>query len=219
MTAGAGQSARGVRAGQRLAWLGQGAVFVTCDWLAGLVDWAEDRGLTANSLVGISLLLALCGAVWLNGCGYLDLFCGVLALGGWLLARAVAVGLAAEQADVVGLGAVGQMVVGQGAVGSEGIRSEAVKGFARIFAVGSAASECAIYGGIAAAGQSGGWTGAWPLAITTVISVTLADMLIVVGGATVGQTALCRAALCRAALGRAAPGRWAGSAGNRGCLP
>jgi hypothetical protein len=211
---GAGPSASRVRVGQRLGWLAQGAVFVTCDWLAGLVDWAEDRGLTANSLVGISLTLALCAAVWLSGRGRLDLFGGALALGGWLLARAVAV-LAAEQADVVRQRAVGQGAVGregavrqgavrQGAVGREGVirqravgkegnrraglrseavRSEAVKGFAWLFAVGSAAGECAIYGGIAAAGQSGGWTGAWPVAITTVVSLALADLLAAVGGA------------------------------------
>jgi hypothetical protein len=84
----------------------------------------------------------------------------MFALCGWLLVRAVARGLATSPADVTG------------------------RESAWLFAVSSMAGECAIYGGIAAGGQSGGSTGLWPLAVTAIISVSLADMLIACSGAT-----------------------------------
>jgi hypothetical protein len=152
-------------------------IFVACDWLGGLADWAEGRALTAPFLVGASLPLALCGAAWfsggtgLRGGTGLDLLGGVLALCGWLLARAIAVSLGRGGRD-----------------------------FAWVFAVGSAAGECAIYGGIAAGAQPGWRPGAWPLAVTTIISIALADMLIACGGAAAGERVLVAPAGLRVAL-------------------
>lgn len=41
--------------------------------------------------------------------------------------------------------------------------------FGWFYAVCATAGECAIYGGIAAGGQSAGWTGTWPLAVAIVV--------------------------------------------------
>jgi hypothetical protein len=40
-------------------------------------------------------------------------------------------------------------------------------------AVAAVVAECAIYGGIAAGGQSDGWTGMWPLAVMAIIAVAI----------------------------------------------
>ncbi len=48
--------------------------------------------------------------------------------------------------------------------------------FAWAFGTSTAASEFAIYAGIAAAGQAGRWTSMWPLAVITIVAVAVADL-------------------------------------------
>ncbi len=189
-----GTSASRAGPGQRLAWLAQDAVLIACDWLAGLTDWAGSRALAANTLAGASLLLALCGSAWFSGGTSSiggawggrppgpgpDIIGGVAATCGWLLARAVALGLATPPADVTG------------------------REFARLFAICSVVGECAIYGGMAAGGRAGGPIGMWPLAVTTIVSVALTQMLIACGGAAADGGA------ARAIAGNSVAWRWIG---------
>ena len=87
---------------RRLADISLAAARATRGCFTWLTDRAAGRALAPNSLIGISLLLALCAAAWFSGGTASDGLRGSIAIGGWLLARAVAVGLAAippERAD------------------------------------------------------------------------------------------------------------------------
>ena len=145
-------------------------------WLG---TWALRRSVSPKSLAGISLLFAVCGAAWLsagNGAGAIP---GLIAAGGWLITLASARRLdelAVERAaDRPGREAAGE--------------------FTWIAALCSAAAECALYGGLAAGSPAGGQVHTWPLAVITVSSVAVAEVL----------------AACRAAAGPARGGAAAAS--------
>ncbi len=123
--------------------------------LAGLAAWAEQRGLGPNSLAGISLLLAMCAAAWFSAGKARSTVLGLLAVFGWLLARAGARGLAARAPD---------------------------RAFAWPLAVAAAAGECAVYAGIAVGGQAAGWPGMWSLGTAAVIAVAIASLLVACRG-------------------------------------
>ncbi len=50
------------------------------------------------------------------------------------------------------------------------------RSFTWLAAICGTGAECAIYGGIAAGAEAAGWKGTWPLAIATVIGVSVADV-------------------------------------------
>jgi hypothetical protein len=127
-------------------------------WLAA---WAADRSISPNSLSGISLLLALCAAAWFSG-GAHDSGRGMIAMVGWLIVLVAARELA-EQMGRQHPGATS----GAGTVPS----------FGWVWAVCGAGAECAIYGGMAAGSQPTVLIGIWPLAVTTVISIAISELL------------------------------------------
>lgn len=204
MTVGGGRPANRGRAGHRLASLAQGAVLVACDWLGGLTDWAGGRALAADSLAGVSLPLALCACAWFSGGTGPDVLGGVLALCGWLIARVMAVGLANPPvAQTRGSPAAPEHAADPRWDGGPDQTALPGREFAWLFAVCSAVGECFIYGGIAAGSQPGGWTGRWPLAAATIISVALADMMIACGATAAGG-------LAKIIAGSSVPWRWIG---------
>jgi hypothetical protein len=166
------------------------------------------------------LLLALCAAAWFSGGTSADIGVGMISLCGWLLARSVAVragrgsqgrtrvSSALDRRPAVRRrdGSTDWMVPpgGDQAEDRPGRGGPSGRDHSRVSAVCALAGECAIYGGIAADGQSGGWQGMWPLAVVTVISVALVDMLVVCSGAAaVGG-------LANAIGGKSATWRWIG---------
>ena len=126
-----------------------------------LAAWAADRSISPNSLSGISVLLALCAAAWFSG-GAQDGGQGMIAMVGWLLVLAAARGLA---------GYVGRQHPGAHA------GAATVPSFGWVRAVCGAGAECAIYGGMAAGSQPTVLMRIWPLAVTTVISIAIGDLL------------------------------------------
>jgi len=153
-------------------------------WLGA---WAVRRSLSPGSLAGISLLFAICGAAWFsagNGAGAIR---GLIAAGGWLITLASARSLA-------------EFAAGRATARPRG---ETAGEFARIAALSSAAAECALYGGIAAGAASAGLVGPWPLAVITVSSIAVAEVL-----------AACRAAADPAHDGGAAAKPAAGAPGS-----
>jgi hypothetical protein len=50
------------------------------------------------------------------------------------------------------------------------------RSFGWLSEVSTVAAECAVYGGITAGGEAAGWTGTWPLAIVTVVVVSVAEV-------------------------------------------
>ena len=132
-------------------------------WLAA---WAAGRSISPNSLLGISLLLALCAAAWFSGGAY-DGGRGMLAMASWLLVLAAARGLAAYTAPQPA-GAPAPAI---------GADAGTTPGFGRLSAVSAAAAECAIYGGMAAGSLPTTVIGIWPLAVATVISIATSKLL------------------------------------------
>jgi hypothetical protein len=153
-------------------------------WLA---SWAAARTISPNSLSGISLLLALCAAAWFSG-GAHDGGIGMIAMAGWLLVLVAARGLAAY---------MGRQPAGASAPAARAAMARATvgagtaSGFEWLSAVCAAAAECAIYGGMAAGSHPTILIGIWPLAVTTVISIAISELL---------------GACWRAALGAGDPG-------------
>jgi hypothetical protein len=128
------------------------------NWLGA---WAVRRSLSPKSLAGTSLLFAICGAAWFsawNGAGAIP---GMIAAAGWLITLA-----AARRLDEFAVARATQRP-GRGAAGE----------FAWIAALCSAAAECALYGGVAAGSAPGGLVHAWPLAVITVSSIAVAEVL------------------------------------------
>ena len=121
-------------------------------WLA---PWAAGRSISPNSLSGISLLLALCAAVWFSG-GAHDGTRGMIAMVGWLLGLVAAHSLAVYTAHQ---------------------QAGTVPSFGWAWTVCGAGAECAIYGGMAAGSQTTVLIGIWPLAVTTVISTATGELL------------------------------------------
>jgi hypothetical protein len=80
---------------QRLAEVTLAVARATRGCFTWLTDRAAGRALAPSSLIGISLLLALSAAAWFSGGTAADELRGTIALAGWLLARSVAVCLAA----------------------------------------------------------------------------------------------------------------------------
>src|SRR5262249_15704781 len=145
-------------------------------WLG---TWALCRSVAPKSLAGISLLFAVCGAAWLsagNGAGAIP---GLIAAGGWLITLA-----SARRLDELAV---------ERAADRPG--REAAGAFPSTAAVCPAAAECAPYGGLAAGSPAGGLVHTWPLAVITVSSVAIAEVL----------------AACRAAAGPARGGAAAAS--------
>lgn len=132
-------------------------------WLA---SWAARRSISPNSLLGISLLLALCAAAWFSG-GAHDGGRGMIAMASWLLVLAAARGLAAYTAPQPA----------EGPAPAIGADAGTTPGFGWLSAVSAAAAECAIYGGMAAGSQPTTLIGIWPLAVATVISIATSELL------------------------------------------
>jgi len=174
-------------------------------WCGRLTDRAVSRRLAPDSLTGISLLLALCAAAWFSGGTGGDNLRGTLALCGWLLARVSAARLARTSAwqalqtsrsgwldgstdwlvlpgaswdDDTGSSPGGshESSAGPGA-GLKAIARTDARPAGWLAAICAVAAECAIYGGIAAGGQSAGWTGMWPLAVAAVVAVALRETI------------------------------------------
>ena len=127
-------------------------------WLG---SWALRRSVSPKSLAGISLLFAVCGAAWLsagNGAGAIP---GLIAAGGWLITLASARRLA-EFAVERATDRPGREATGE---------------FAWIASLCSAAAESALCAGIAAGGAAGGLVHTWPLAVITMSSVAVAEVL------------------------------------------
>src|SRR5215471_9198050 len=66
-TADSGMPANQEGIARRLAWLALTSVATARLWRTELAGWAASRALTADSLSGITLLLALCAAASLSG--------------------------------------------------------------------------------------------------------------------------------------------------------
>src|ERR1022692_2677242 len=161
-------------------------------WSARLAQRPAARAVAPASLFGISLLLALCAAAWFTGGTEGDNLCGTLALCGWFLARASGRRLACSGLSAPARPGSGRTVSGgltgstdwlvlPGATWDDGgglEASPARQPQARggwPAAVCTAAAECAVYGGIAAGGQSAGWTGMWPLAVMAISAVAVRE--------------------------------------------
>ena len=152
-----------------------------------VIAWAADRGIAPNSVTGLSLLLGLSAATWLSGGTAGDAQCGIAAFAAWLAARFCAARLASAPggggADT-GVGDTDWLVlpgydwdapVSPGAGAAGGWRA-GNRNFTWLAAICGAGVECAVYGGIAAGAQAAGWKGMWPLAIGTVILVSVAEV-------------------------------------------
>ncbi len=295
VTAGLGLGREPGGAASRLAVLCGEAVSAARRAGRGLGRWAVGRSISPNSLVGISLLFAICAAAWFSAGPGAGGARGLIAAGGWLLglgaARSLAAFAAGQSASAGGQVAKGSPpgrrvsrarlararvsrarvsrarvsrarvaqtgddstdwlvlpVTREGAdspggppdggpsrdrppdsrvgpetdpvadgVPAEGVPAEGVPaagvtagsataaGFGWMAAVCSVAAECAVYGGMAAGGGQGTPIGMWPLAVLTVASTGLAELL-----------AACRAAAvtsgqCRELGVNPAVRRWAG---------
>jgi hypothetical protein len=138
-------------------------------------------------LSGISLLFALCAAAWFSG-GAHDGGTGMIAMAGWLLVLVAARGLAAYMGRQP---AGASAPAGRAAMAQATVRAGTASGFEWLSAVCAAAAECAIYGGMAAGSHPTILIGIWPLAVTTVISIAISELL---------------GACWRAALGAGDPG-------------
>ena len=171
-----------------------------------LADWAIGRSLAPASLTGLSVLVALVAAVWLSGGTPADVVRGSAAGAVWLVTRDMAWRLAAfkaarkagsartarafarqaVRAASVPDGSADWLVLpGASWPGPRALRRAAPapvatlslgKRFAWAFGTSTAASEFAIYGGIAATGQAGRWMSIWPLAVVTIVAVAVADL-------------------------------------------
>src|SRR6266567_236509 len=264
VTAGLGLGREPGGAASRLAVLCGEAVSAARRAGRGLGRWAVGRSVSPNSLVGISLLFAICAAAWFSAGPGAGGARGLIAAGGWLLglgaARSLAAFAAGQSASAGGQVAKGSPpgrrvsrarlararvsrarvsrarvsrarvaqtgddstdwlvlpVTREGADSPGGVPAEGVPaagvtagsataaGFGWMAAVCSVAAECAVYGGMAAGGGQGTPIGMWPLAVLTVASTGLAELL-----------AACRAAAvtsgqCRELGVNPAVRRWAG---------
>ena len=167
--------------------------------LIRLARWAAGRQISPNTLSGVSVLLALCAAIWISG-GSADRAAGTAALAGSLLAMIGSGRLAAFMAggswrtgaadrdrdrdrnstDWLALPDVSDPAeaTGQDAGGLEEPGTSArLREYGWMTAVCAVAAESAIYGGMAAGGAAGGLTRMWPLAVLTVVSAGTADLL------------------------------------------
>jgi hypothetical protein len=166
-------------------------------WLAAR---ATNREISPGSLSGISVLMAVCAAGWFSGGTGEDGARGLLAMCGWLAFLLAGRGLAAftsrqnQRPDTVGTAGAG---AGTGApdggtdwlglpavswsdnapAGVTGWDEPGTLGFGWLAAVCAMAAECAIYGGMAAGDGQRGLIGPWPLAVVTISSVAIADLL------------------------------------------
>ncbi|HUD39752.1 MAG TPA: hypothetical protein VMR14_22840 [Streptosporangiaceae bacterium] len=159
-----------------------------------VVSWASARAVAPNSVTAISLLLALCSAAWLSGGTAADNLRGLAAIGGWLAARVSARHLQAfvaqrqprraEAADERPGGSDWLILPAYNWSAGVPVPRAAAPTMPRfgersydwLFGVSTVAAECAIYGGMAAGGIAAGWSGTWPLAISTVVFVSVASI-------------------------------------------
>ncbi|MDA8320050.1 MAG: hypothetical protein M0030_09640 [Actinomycetota bacterium] len=185
--------------------LGVAAARALRGWFPRTGDWAIRRSLTPNALSGIALLLALCAAAWISGGTTADIGRGSVLVIGWLALRAAAQRLAnfvaARQAaqssrslvrSARGLdGSTDWLVLpgmfwpanDRGAADARAAQARAAslrgaRNFGWLAAVSAAAAEFAIYGGIAAYGQSDRWTTMWPLAVLAAAAVAVTGLII-----------------------------------------
>ena len=127
-------------------------------WLG---SWAVRRSVSPKSLAGTSLLFAICGAAWFSAGKGAGAIPGLIAAGGWLITLA-----SARRLDEFAV---------ERATDRPG--QEASSEFTWIAALCSAAAECALYGGIAAGGATGGLIHTWPLAVIAVSLIAVAELL------------------------------------------
>ncbi len=185
--------------------LGVAAARALRGWFPRIGDWAIRRSLTPNALTGIALLLALCAAVWISGGTAADIGRGSVLVLGWLALRAAAQRLAnfvaARQAaqssrslvrSARGLDGSTDWLVLPGMFWPAGDRGAAdaratqaraaslrgARNFGWLAVVSAAAAEFAVYGGIAAYGQSDRWTTMWPLAVLAAAAVAVTGLII-----------------------------------------
>jgi hypothetical protein len=181
------------------------------DWTVRL---AANRALSPNSVTGISLLLGLCAAAWFSGGTRQDDVRGLITTGAWVIVRAAARQLAVVTAQRSGQqagraaptdrrrqrqpdGSDWLVLPGfdwsaddlpdQHSIERSSIGSARDRNFGWFYAVCATAAECAIYGGIAAGGQSAGWTATWPLAVAVVIVGSVAAITRACGSAPTGR--------------------------------
>ncbi|MHB1433332.1 MAG: hypothetical protein ACYCVZ_14580, partial [Streptosporangiaceae bacterium] len=174
-------------------------------WFPRVGDWAIRRSLTPNALTGIALLLALCAAAWISGGTTADVGRSSVVVIGWLavrmaaqrLANFVAARQAAESSRSLvrsarGLdGSTDWLVLpgmfwpagdpGAASARATQARAASLRGarnFPWLAAVSAAAAEFAIYGGLAAYGQSDRWTSMWPLAVLAIAAVAVTGLII-----------------------------------------
>jgi hypothetical protein len=126
--------------------------------LNSLATRAAARSITSGSLAAISLLLGLCSAAWFSGGQGKYATRGAIAVAGWCLA----VGGARRLARLPR---------------SQGTAAQRARPAGWPAAVCAMASEAAIYGGIAAGASSARGHALWPLAIATVSSVGVTQMI------------------------------------------
>ncbi|HEX6931341.1 MAG TPA: hypothetical protein VF162_04290 [Streptosporangiaceae bacterium] len=174
-------------AATRVAALLISAVAVARRSLGWLATRAVDRAITPGSLAGISVLMAVCAAGWFSGGAGEDGARGLLAMVGWLLFLLASRGLAGfaarGPAGQAGPGASGSGArpggsgPGGTAAGDGDASAGVMLGFGWLAAISATAAESAIYGGMAAGTGHATLIGAWPLAVLTIASVALTDVL------------------------------------------
>src|SRR6266702_1191176 len=129
---------------------------------------------------------------------------GARAGGARVAGARVARGRVASRSDTGGARGVIGSAAGGGPADGRSDTGTGAAGFGWMSAVCSTAAECAVYGGMAAGGGPGAPIGIWPLAVLTVASTALAELL-----------AACRAAAvtsgrCQEIGGNPARRRWTG---------
>jgi hypothetical protein len=165
----------------------------------GVIGLGVARTVAPNSVTAISLLLALCAAAWISGGTSADYLRGLLALTAWASARVGARQLntalaerpkpaqprparkkkpARPRTDWLVLPGYDWSPAEPARAAAPPITKprEGERSFGWLFEVSTVAAECAVYGGIAAGGEAAGWTGTWPLAIVTVVMVSIAEV-------------------------------------------
>ena len=155
-----------------------------------VLGWATGRSIAPNSITAISLLFALCASAWLSGGTQADYLRGLAALCAWAAGRVCSRGLNAIVPPRTREAAPGRtdwlVLPGFDWPGAGRPRSPGTvpltkprageRDFGWLYEVTTVAAECAVYGGITAGGEAAGWTGTWPLAVVTIVVVSVAEI-------------------------------------------